>query len=74
MYKRQLVGHLVTIASLKRCESRGAHYRTDFPNLEPRLATRKYFTYEDINTNSDSEGTSFDGTKRESKNAISSYL
>jgi L-aspartate oxidase len=69
-----LVGHLVTIASLKRCESRGAHYRTDFPNLEPRLATRKYFTYEDINTNSDSEGTSFDGTKRESKNAISSYL
>ena len=64
-----LVGHLVAVASLKRCESRGAHYRTDFPNLDPGLAIRKYFTYEDINSNS--EGTSFDETKRKSKNAIS---
>ena len=30
-----LVGRLVTEAALLREESRGAHYRTDFPNAKP---------------------------------------
>ena len=35
-----LVATLVLEAALRRTESRGAHFRTDFPNLDPTQAQR----------------------------------
>ncbi len=39
------VGRLVTAAALARRESRGSHFRADFPASEPRLAQRFFWTY-----------------------------
>jgi L-aspartate oxidase len=37
-----VVGRLVTEAALARRESRGSHYRTDFPNTDEALAKRSF--------------------------------
>jgi L-aspartate oxidase len=41
-----LVALLVTIAALQRHESRGSHYRTDFPRTDPAFARRSFLTWE----------------------------
>jgi L-aspartate oxidase len=39
------VGRMVAAAALAREESRGSHYRTDFPDEDPRLAERRFWLY-----------------------------
>jgi len=41
-----LVALVVTMAALRRHESRGSHYRTDFPRTEPAFARRSFLTWE----------------------------
>jgi L-aspartate oxidase len=38
------VARVVAIAAYERCESRGAHFRRDFPLTDPRLAARSFVT------------------------------
>jgi L-aspartate oxidase len=38
---------LVTAAALRREESRGGHYRSDFPQTDPALAQRTFITLAD---------------------------
>ncbi|MCC2110456.1 MAG: FAD-binding protein, partial [Hyphomicrobiales bacterium] len=40
---------LVTASALKRVESRGGHYRSDYPLTDPDLARRSYLTLKDAN-------------------------
>lgn len=42
-----LVALMVTMAALQRHESRGAHYRADFPRTDPAFARRSFLTWED---------------------------
>jgi L-aspartate oxidase len=37
-----VVGRLIAQAALDRCESRGSHYRSDFPRTDERLAKRSF--------------------------------
>lgn len=39
-----IAAKLVAAAALRREESRGAHFRSDFPTAEPRLAMRSHIT------------------------------
>jgi succinate dehydrogenase/fumarate reductase flavoprotein subunit len=39
------VGRMVAAAAIAREESRGSHYRTDFPDEDPRLAERRFWLY-----------------------------
>ena len=38
---------LVTAAALRRTESRGGHYRSDFPKIDPKQAKRTFITLKD---------------------------
>jgi len=35
---------MIAAAAYKRCESRGAHYRSDFPTADPKQARRSFLT------------------------------
>jgi L-aspartate oxidase len=47
LHNLALAGHLVTLAASRRCESRGAHYRADYPQPAP-TAERQFLTIEDL--------------------------
>jgi aspartate oxidase len=44
-----LVARLVTLAALQRQESRGAHYRDDFPNPAPEWKRHQSLTVDQLN-------------------------
>jgi L-aspartate oxidase len=41
-----LVGLMICVAALRRCESRGGHFRIDFPRRDPAQARRRALTAE----------------------------
>lgn len=43
-----LTARLVTASALKRTESRGGHYRRDFPERDPALAQRSFITLDEL--------------------------
>jgi L-aspartate oxidase len=41
-----LVALMISVAALRRCESRGGHFRTDFPRADPTATVRHRLTHE----------------------------
>jgi L-aspartate oxidase len=48
LHNLALVGHLVTLAASRRCESRGAHYRSDYSQPVADIGQRQFLTIEDL--------------------------
>ncbi len=46
-----LAAHLIALAALRRRESRGAHFRRDFPAPDPAQAQRAFLTRDDLAVN-----------------------
>ncbi|MEO0977957.1 MAG: L-aspartate oxidase [Pseudomonadota bacterium] len=43
-----ITGKIIAASALKRQESRGGHFRTDFPETDPAMAKRSYTTLKDV--------------------------
>ena len=43
-----LAARIITASALQRKESRGGHYRSDFPKTEASLAQRTFMTLADL--------------------------
>lgn len=43
-----VAGRIITAAALKREESRGGHFRKDFPQENPDMASRSYTTLKEV--------------------------
>jgi len=44
-----VAARIIVVAALQRCESRGAHFRSDFPAAKTKMAERSFFTLKQIN-------------------------
>lgn len=43
-----ITGKIITVAALKRTESRGGHFRSDFPEADPAQAVRSFTTLREV--------------------------